>query len=197
MALVIQQEQFVQSYIPYERPPDNIALWSAIPRGMVQFTISAALDAKPVNDDALLSMLATLPPNFGYVLADIHLSLIQNRAQDWNDTVTLNLQNFFRKGVAGLTGNYMFAFDVSAQDNNTIVMHQGSSRAGQGASKLPHFPLVAFEGTSGVLINFQAWNNLDTVSTIGLIESYITFWQFDLEQIRKYPINSPLPVQLR
>lgn len=197
MALVLQQEQFVRSYIPYERPPDPVALWTAIPRGLLQLTISAALDAKPVNDDALLTMLATLPPNFAYILADIHLSLVQNRATDWNDTVNLNLQNFFRKGVVGLNGNYMMAFDVNAQDSNTIVMHQGSSRAGQGASKLPHFPLVALEGSSGVLINFSAWNNLDTVSAVGTIDAYMTFWEFDLEQIRKFPINSPLPVQAR
>lgn len=196
MALDLQNIFATPVYIPYERPPDSVALWTAIPRGLFSFVVSAALDAKAIGDEALVSILGTLPPNFAYVMEGAHWNIVQNRAFDWEDRVNLNLQNFFRSPVntgVALTANYAHGSQTNAQNSQTRSIISSNN-----TEPWPSFPMVAPDGTSGVAINFSGWNN-DTVNatTVGTINFWISFWQFDLEQIRKYPINSPLPVQAR
>lgn len=193
MALVIQTKLLTPSYVPYERPSQPATLWTAIPRGLQSF-ISAGtqLEAKPVNDTFILSMTATLPPNFAYVMADINVTISQDRAVDWDNKLNLNLQNFYRANESlalGLSGNYGFEFPTMAIDNTqrNILVNQA----------LPGFPIVGTQGTSGAQIVVTAWNSNVTVAATGTIDAFVSFWQFDLEQIRKYPINSPIPVHSR
>ncbi len=195
MALDIQTVFPVRAYTPYERPPDIVALWSAIPRGMLSFTAFEALDAKALNDEALVTIPWVLPSNFAYVLESLHFSITQNRAQDWSDRVNLNLQNFARWGVVGLNGNYRRGFEASTQDVNTRTITDIGGN--EGITSFPTFPLVNPETANGVAFNFNAFNNTATAATAGTLHFYCNFWEFDLEQVRKYPINSPVPVQLR
>jgi len=192
MALVIQTEPAVGSFVPYERPPQNLTLWSAIPRGLQSFILDVAvLDLIAVNDDALLNITATLPPNFGYVMHDLNLTLAQTAAgTQWIPVMNLNLQNFYRApGVTGLNGNWTQTMRSAAQDSTTMSMEK--------IQPWPSFPLIGTPSTSGVLINVSTFNNAKVARPAGTINFYISFWQFDLEQIRKFPINSPIPTQAR
>jgi len=193
MALVIQTEQYKTVFTPFERPPQPLTLWTAIPRGLVSLIIDTQLlDVKPVNDDALLNMEAILDPNFGYVMADLNLTITQDRATDWFNIVNLNLQNFYRAPVnisIGLAGNWPFSFKQSSLGN--------VDRAIAIDNPLPSFPMIAGPNTTGIRIIFSAWNPSNTVSTAGVVNSFMSWWQFDLEQIRKFPINSPIPVHSR
>ncbi len=193
MALVTQIFPLTGDYVPYERPSDRAALWTAIPRGLQSFMAATAqVDIKPVNDDFQLSLTATLPPNFAYVMADANFSLTQNRAVDFEDNVNLNLQNFYRgseSATVGLAGNWVQDFIINA---STVT-----ARGMQQIAPWPAFPLVAPRGASGILVNFTAWNNQDAAATTGIFDFFISFWQFDLEQIRKFPINTPLPTHNR
>lgn len=192
MALDVQTIVMTSSYVPYERPPQPYTLWTAIPRGLQSFLVSAALDAKALNDDAFLILQATLPPNFGYVLADQFLGIVQDLAANWDNTVNLNLQNFYRADVGisvGLTGNYPQEFPNTRQDT--------AGRAIRLVQPLPSFPLIGTPGTTGVFCQMSAWNNVDAATLAGTVDAYLSFWQFDLEQIRKYPINTPIPTHAR
>jgi len=202
MALDIQTVTPVVIYTPYERPPQAQTLWTAIPRGMHSVVASVELDAKAINDDALLTIQHTLPGSYAYVMESLYFGIVQNRALDWGDRVNLNIQNFFR-GTTGLmvalTANYVTGFVRTNQDDTTRVTSSaggGAATDPQGHTGFPTFPLIDTNFT-GVQINFSAWNNNNTASTAGILDFYINFWQFDLEQVRKFPINSPLPVQLR
>jgi len=193
MALVIQNEAMVGSYVPYERPPQPYTLWTAIPRGLQSFTVAAAqLNEILVGNDALLNLTATLPPNFGYVMVDCNLTITMANAAGslgWDATYNLNLQNFYRAGGAGLSGNWTQEMLDSAQD--------ASTRTSSTIQPWPSFPMVAPGGSSGILINISTFNNGELARSVGTIDSYISFWQFDLEQIRKFPINSPMPTHPR
>lgn len=195
MALNIQTIAMASSFVPYERPPQPMTLWSAIPRGLQSFIVDTqALDAKALNDTALLNLTATLPPNFGYVLMDVKLDIAVNRAFDWSDTMSLNLQSYYR--APGLSvalsstwkGNFDIADTLTATTRTSVWL---------GDNPLPKFPIIGTPGTTGVLIVISSSNSVALATTIGTVNAYISFWQFDLEQIRKFPINSPQPVHSR
>jgi len=193
MALVIQNEAMVGSYIPYERPPQPITLWSAIPRGLQSFVVDGqSLDLILINNDALLNLTATLPPNFGYVMQDAGLTLSMEQAGSaWDNNYNLNLQNFYRAPgqSLGFAGNWVQDMVDTAQDRST---KNSSNR-----QPWPAFPMIGTEGTTGIQIVMSTFNNAQTARSAGTINAFIAFWQFDLEQIRKFPINSPIPTHAR
>jgi len=198
VALVIQNVDLVEDYIPFERPPQNVTLWSAIPRGIVSFiAATVAIDVKPVNDDFLLNLKATLPPNYGYVFMDANVTISQSTAFSWTSSgsgVNLNLQNFYRangSASGGLSCNWAQEMVLSDPSQN---FQQASMSVIQ---PWPSFPMIAPPGFSGILANLSAGNSQDLVTLGGVVDAYMSFWQFDLEQIRKYPINSPFPTHAR
>lgn len=195
MALDIQTIAMTGSYLPYERPPQPLTLWSAIPRGLQSFVVDGQLlDVKALNDEALLNLTATLPPNFGYVLMDMQVTIAQNRAFDWTNELLLNLQNFYRAPEdlsLALSLNWGEDFPVGGQD---LTTRSGGAR---GQLQGPAFPIIGTPGTTGVLINISMFNNVANATTAGTVNAYIAFWVFDLEQVRKYPINSPIPTNRR
>ncbi len=192
MALVTVALGLIPTYTPFERPPQPVTLWSAIPRGLQSFTLpQTALTAKPVNDDELITLTATLPPNYGYVFADSALHITQDRAIDWDAFYTINLQNFYRAPLSqsvamSITANLPF-----------LDSGFGTVRAGADKSSAFSYPIIGSPGTSGVLLTLQATNGNNTVAVAGTLTAVVSFWQFDLEQVRKYPINSPTPVNAR
>lgn len=192
MAQVTTAISFVSSYQPFERPPQAVSLWTAIPRGLQSFTVNTqAIDAKPLNDIALLTITAQLPPNFGYVFADVALQISQDLAVDWDPNYILNLQSFYRAPQAVSLGLSISAMLPS------LAGGFGTVRSTAEKTGAFSFPIVGTKGTSGILINLQATNQAAAATTTGVCDAYISFWQFDLEQIFKYPINSPIPVNAR
>jgi hypothetical protein len=193
MALVIQNVAMVESFVPFERPPQALTLWTAIPRGLTSFIVDVRqLNLIAAGDTALLNLTATLPPNFGYVMNDANLTLAMNEAgSEWAPTYNLNLQNFYRAPGLGLAlnGNWVQNMVGAAQDDST--------KSSSNIQPWPSFPIIGFPGTTGALIVLSTFNNTTDAKAAGTINAYISFWQFDLEQIRKFAINSPSPVHVR
>ncbi len=183
------------TYQPFERPPDPLALWTPIPRGLRGFIVElGALDLKPVGDTQTLVLTATLPPSFAYVFAEISLRISQDRAQSWFPAYTLNLQNWYQ-GRLGVSTS--FAFPWNGIDHGNQPLNTERSNGFTKGSMVPKAPMWAPSGTSGILIRFNAQNADGTVATAGTLSAYINFWEFDLEQARKFPINSPIPTHQR
>lgn len=193
MALVIQNQAMTNVYVPYERPPQAYTLWSAIPRGLQSFVVDGqVLDAIVVGDDALLNLTATLPPNFGYVMSELNFGLAQTGGASWSNRMQLNLQNFYRAPEdisLALAGNWPQNMEAVAQNNTT--------RTSNISQPLPAFPMIGTPGSTGIQVVISTFNNAQNAVAAGTINAFISFWQFDLEQIRKFPINSPQPVHNR
>jgi len=193
MAVVIQNVAGTSVYLPFERPPQPQTLWSAIPRGLQSFLWTGALDLIAVNDDALLNLNATLPPNFGYVMSGANLTVTMEAAGGgWADTANLNLQNFFRaprNESVGIASDWVQTMLGGSLDNTTkqLVVSQ----------PWPTAPIIGTSTTSGILIVFSTFNTAKIARPVGTLNAWMSFWQFDLEQIRKYPINSPIPTHAR
>ncbi len=194
MALDIQNIVMTSSYVPYERPPQPYTLWSAIPRGLQSFIVATALlDAKALNDDALLNLTATLPPNFAYVLNDINFNITQDTAFAWADVCTLNLQSFYRAEI-----NESVALSCTwRQDFFLTDIFNATNRSMQVTQPWPSFPMIGTPGTTGIQCVISSGNPADAAALAGTVNAYMSWWQFDLEQVRKYPINSPQPVHAR
>jgi len=192
MALDIQTIAMTSGYVPYERPPQNLTLWSAIPRGLQSFIVATEiLDAKALNDDAILQLTATLPPNFGYVMQDLQVNLAQDRMFDWDNECNLNLQNFFRAPQV-LSG----ALSINWRQDFFSVGQDESQRSLVLAQPWPSFPIIGV-GATGAQVLVSMYNNNNAAALVGTVNAYLSLWVFDLEQIRKYPINSPVPTHAR
>lgn len=191
MANVAVAIAMTPTYLAYERPPDRQALWSAIPRGLRGFAVAVGeLTAKPLNDTETIDLSGTLPGNFAYVFAEIGLTLRQDTMSDWDSEYTLNLQNYYQGNLA-----------MSQSWNFDLALH-GLIRDARGAghtalASTPRQPMWAPRGTSGILINISSFNAGAPVAATGTIDCYINFWEFDLEQVRKYPVNAPIPTHSR
>jgi len=194
MALDIQTVALVNpESVPFERPTNPVALWTPIPRALFTFHISIQLDAKAATDTALLNLDATFPPGFAYIFADLNLTIRQDRAFEWSLIANLNLQNFFRahRDVVALNGNYTVGMASSAIDGSQLTLQQSSF-----TNPWPKMIMVPTEGTVGILTRFTAWNaNATNAAAVGTIDYWISMYQYDLEQIRKFPINTLLPVR--
>jgi len=192
MAQVTTAIAYIGSYQPFERPPQNLALWTAIPRGLQTFSANTvALDAKPINDIQLLSLTAILPPNFGYVFANVALSISQDVADAWDAPFLLNLQNFY-----WATQQQSLGLSISAM-LGSLSGGFGTVRSYADKSSAFNYPIIGTKDTTGIQINLQATNQAAPAGAAGTVDSFISFWQFDLEQIRKYAINSPIPTTAR
>jgi len=192
MAIVATAIDMDPTYLAYERPPDIASLWTAIPRGLRGFIVEfGAIDAKPQGDQQTLTLSGTLPANFAYVFSEIGLSMRQQFVTNWSDSYTLNLQNFFQGGFVGMSLTWDFAFANVGALADSIGSGQGS------LDTVPRAPMWAPRGTSGIQIVISTFNQNASAATAGNLSAFINFWEFDLEQVRKYPINAPIPIHSR
>jgi len=190
VAVVIPMEP---TYLAYERPPDASTLWSAIPRGLRGFVVGTGiLAAKPLNDTETLSLTGTLPANFAYIFSDISLRLSQDKAYKWGAEYTLSLQSYYQ-GMTAVISNWNFDF-AREEDRTTAGTRGGGAQAGYS---YPKNIIWAPRGSSGILINIHNANLNSEEALAGTVSCYINFWEFDLEQARKFPLNSPFPVHSR
>jgi len=189
MALVIQTIVADSDYVPYERPPDPVTLWTAIPRGLLSFIVaSQALDLKLINDDQLLQITGTLPENYAYVVQECNFTINTTGAGFWNDRCNLNLQGYYRGSTASviaLAGNFLSDFS----DNELFNGSKTLCRNGAFSTPWPRLPIVGTPGFGGIQFNFSAGNDQDPATAAGVVQFNLSFWQYDLEQIRKFPIN--------
>lgn len=191
MAIVTTTIEMTPTYRPFERPPDAAALWTAIPRGLRGFVVeNAVLDAKPLNDDQQLILTGVLPSNFAYIFAEISLRLLVDVAAAWDTEYTLILQDFYQ-GRPDLIGQWNF--DFASSNLQSTARGQGHTAVQQ----VPKQPMWNPRDTPGIDINISTFNGTDPVGAAGNVWAFINFWEFDLEQAQKYPINTPFPTHAR
>lgn len=181
----------VQSFQPFIRPSDAAILRSPIPRGLLTFASDEiASAAKPVNDQYFLRFSVSLPQNYAHVLADLSAFLAVDTASDFEaawvletqDNYPLAAENKTRYAIPTLTG-------AVVNGDPIILMNEPQSR-------LPRAPIWTVSGTQPTLV-LSITNNAAAVMAAGTTAGLMSFWQYDLEQVRSYPVNAPFLVANR
>ena len=191
MAVVTTTIVMTTTYRPFERPPDQVSLWTSIPRGLRGFVVEAGvLDAKPINDDQQLILTGILPSNFAFIFAEIGLWILVDVAAAWDSEYTLILQDFYQ-GRADVIQQWNFDFASS----NLQSTARGAGHT--AIQQVPKQPMWNPRDTPGIDINISTFNGADPAGAAGTVWAYINFWEFDLEQAQKYAINAPSPVHMR
>ncbi len=179
------------AYTPYVRPPQDLTRFSAIPRGLKSFVVRAAtLAAKPVNDDLLLTISWTLPAGFGYILNELHVNIIDDRAIDFRDDGIWRIGNT----TAATQGmNYRYPIPWRAMSQAAA----GNDVRGTAipAGTLLRTPIIPGQGATTNSLSFT--NSVDTVAAAGTVNAVISFWEYDLEQIQYFAAHSAVGVFVR
>ncbi len=171
-------------YTPYQRPPDAAAIRTPIPRGLLSFVVrDAVLALKPINDDELLTISFSLPGGFGFVLAECHVNIEQDRAQDWEEFAMLLMVG---PQVATEGVGYRMAMEMANTANGGVEKDVRTTRVLAGTlSRVPITP-----GPAGTFTSWRYQNFAAAAAAAGNVSAAISFWEYDLEQLAWYPTHS-------
>ncbi len=190
-ALVSDAHAAEEAYTPYQRPPDFVALRTAIPRGLLSFVVRGAeLAAKPLNDTLLVSITWTLPANFGYVFNELNVNFQADRAPDFD---TIAMLRFHQTSAATKDFDWRYGIDMNlvSENGTSARRRQTDVHAGQ-ITRTPIAPPSG--GSTG---GFSIVNRNATAQLAGELDFLISFFQFDLEQITWFPAHSTMATATR
>lgn len=175
--------------------PEAQRLVSAVPRGLVRFTTADALAAKPVNDSIDLTLSCSLPPGFAYVLSALAFEIIVDTATDWDPLCRF----FIFSGIPNIpvASRQSSAYDMKTVDgvvgadvNRILSFNEGNVR--------DWYPNPIFRTDSAAIsAQLQYHNSAAAVGAAGLINFHLSFYQYEINQALRYPLNFPLPVGIR
>ncbi len=161
----------------FTKPPDYARQYSAIPRAIVNFSLSnGVLDLKPINDQQELQIGIVLDPTFAYRLVDFNVSVAQTFA--WDNVSYLEIQNGLRNLPVGSTQRYLAEKGNIRQ--NTTRIQSWIARMGAGLGQ-PSYVLQAIPGQL-VVINYFANNDAAPATSAGEVDALFTFFEYELEQ---------------
>lgn len=197
MALVTQNITPVSRYSPFEGMSEQQRLYNSVPRGLLRFFTTEAIDAKPVNDDLLVNITGSLPQGFAYVVSAISWQLTVTTAADFFATVFFRLFNAIPNGEVPNEQVANFNFQDASPSaaivpaNRILDFERGSLR-----EWFPQ-PLVQTQGAAGMSFTARAFNPSNTVQPAGTQFFNLSFYQYELNQAVRFPLNSPFPVGIR
>lgn len=197
MALVTQNITPISRYSPFEGMSEAQRLYSSSPRGLLRFFSSEAIDAKPVNDDLLVIITGSLPQGFAYVVSAMSWQITVGTASDWHPEVFFRIFNGIPNGEVPNEQVSIFNLDVMAP-STAIVANSLILEYTKGALRewYPQ-PLVQTQGALGMSFTIRAFNAANTVQSAGTQFFNLSFYQYELNQAVRFPLNSPFPVGIR
>lgn len=192
-AIVTDNLDYLESYQPFERPPDFAAGFSLIPRGLRRFFLATAVTAKPVNDQINVFITATLPSNFAYILRRFSLSLSGDRAADWEADIGLRMLNHIPGQPLGTSEQVtVIGRLITATGNPNRTAAEVQDAISQFAGP---FWTTATGGSATFRVDMTNLNA--TVALAAFVITHCEFLEYDLTQAQRYYINTPYPVMQR
>lgn len=166
--------------IAWELPPGPIALRSPIPRGLLVYEGTAEIAIKGTSDQTSIIITTTVPSGFAYLPRNV---MVQIESDD--------LVNDFNVDAIGFT--QMARFSQVARFNMTSpgeAINGGTTAGkiyapGRGAQKL-----ILLDGDS---MSFRFTDMSADASPAGDVRYFVEFYVFDVDQIDKWEINTPIP----
>ncbi len=195
MALVTQTITPTSTFTPFEGMSEAQRLTNAVPRGLVRFETRVATAVKPVNDDLLLEITGSLPPNFAYVVSTLSYVIQIDTAADFDNFARLRIFNGLPNAVPGNEQIALFNFSKLLSGVGTaervLTYGEGSLR-----EWFPN-PIWRTAGAAGISFTLRITNGNNAVMAAGTQFFNMSFYQYDLTQAVRFPLNSPIPVGIR
>ncbi len=197
MATVTQDVSPSRSYSPFEGMSEARRLTTAVPRGMVRFFSDEAVDAKPINDDLVINITGSLPQNFAYIFNSISWNIIVDRAADFFDVMRFRIFNGLPNGTNGSQQVAMFNF-TNLSPTAALIANQRVLEFSRG-NVSDWYPNVLIPPAPSQAMSFtiSAFNAEDAAQAAGTQSFSASFYQYELNQAVRFPLNSPLPVGIR
>lgn len=185
-----------RTFTPFEGLSEAQRLVSSVPRGLIRFHSNLALAGKPVDDSVDLTYTCSLQPSFAYVLSSISFELTVDTASDWDSTARFRLFNALGNVAPG--NNQVALFNMGSNPNavasdpaRILDFSLGDPRAW-----FPQ-PLVRSQGAAGMTAILQYHNSAAAVGGTMTTNFSLCFYQYELNQAVRFPLNSPFPVGIR
>lgn len=196
MATTVQNVTPTRFYTPFEGMSEAARLTNAVPRGLIRFESTEALVAKAVNDDLQVNITGSLPRNYAYVISSLSYRITVDTFGDFLDTAGFRIFN----GIPNVPpGNEQWAlFNFIDQQRNpsagtkTLEFTRGSLR-----EWFPNPLWAPSSAAGGASFTLQIANPADAVQAAGTQFFNCSFYQYDLTQAVRYPLNFPFPVGVR
>ncbi len=172
----------------FSKPPDAVREWTPIPRALVNFSLQeGVIDAKPVNDSQELIVTMTLDPQFAFRLVELHISLIQDVANDWLNRCYLEVENAIRGMPDGQTQRHVLSLDDTIRNVSAVEMWLARlSKPG-----FPHYVMQSTPSGAAIGCTFNATNQTAAAGLAGTIDFLATFLEYDIEQAERFYLHSP------
>ncbi len=196
MAQVDQAITPTRTYSPFEGMSEAQRLVTAVPRGMIRFSDTTALAAKPVNDNIRITWTCSLPLGFAYVVSSLHIEIAVDTAADYDKNARFRIFNGVPNAPLGNTASHLVKLVLVGTDAFSDPFLIGTADAGSIRDSYPS-PLVHPARAAGMSAILQVINGSDTVQAAGTTEFHLSFYQYELNQAVRFPLNFPLPVGVR
>ncbi len=148
---------------------------------------AAATAIKPINDDYLLTVPVVLPQGFGYVLAELNMSVVVDTAVDFQGNAVWRVSNA-AQATQGFSYRYALSFQQISINGSTIGARTTRYEAGQ-LSRVPILPQIA-----GAVQSLSCSNLSDPAMAAGTCDALVSFWEYDLQQLQYYFVHSAMNV---
>lgn len=163
---------------------------------MIRFFSAEALDLKAVNDDLVVNFTCSLPPNFAYVLSSMHYELAVDRAVDFESEARFRVFNGVPNAPAGNNLISLGTLTDVAVEPGLVPLKVLTWPLGSLRENYPT-PIWRSPAAAGMSAILQVRNLNNTVQAAGTQEFHLAFYQYELNQAVRFPLNFPLPVGLR
>lgn len=165
----------------WEMPNNYEGIRSPIPRGLITFTGTDAIATLSAGDETSYQLLLTMPPGFAYLLRLLHVRFV-------SDNLVANF---------GLFGHTFYSRTVDPINNQFSIVAPGvainNAVVGQILwAPVATAPKLMLRGGDQMGIRLS---DMDAGgSTAGDMLYFHQFYIFDIDQIDKWEVNTPIPV---
>ena len=195
MAVVLDSLNATLTRTVFLKPPDMQRELTPIPRAIVNFNIlNGVISAKPDSDQQELIIGVTLDGSFAYKMVDLSWSLIQDVADNWTPRAYIEVTNGIRNLELGATQRHPLL--VEDMDRIPTLSEMWVIRVSPEMA-MPRYVIQARTAAATPVITFKASNSSTSAAAAGTTNFFCSFFEFDIEQVERYPMHFALQVYPR
>ncbi len=196
MAVVLDSLATARTRTVFVKPPDDQRQWTAWPRAIVLFNLlNGVISAKPINDQQELLISVVLPGSLAYKFLDMSISLIQDVAQSWTPRAYLEVTNAIRNLEIGATQRHSIVLEDSIR--TPVPSQMWVARVAAPELNMPRYVIQTVHQGAKPVISFKATNQQDPAGAAGTVNFYMSFLEYEIEQVERFPIHYPISTYAR